>query len=133
MIQKKRILETDLSELEISVPQAETSEQEYADPDLEPTAGNRPVQEEFDIKVYRAESQGSMTGYIDKIDVISLNDAPTTITGIQVNRGVTRIYDYSNMRYGSVALAYPRCKAEYIREVSISTANGTYSYTIQSR
>ena len=29
--------------------------------------------EEFDIKVYRAKSQGSMTGYIDKIDVISLN------------------------------------------------------------
>lgn len=130
----KRILETDLSELEVSVPQAETSEQEYADPALEPIAENRPVQEEFDIKVYRAESQGTMTGYIDKIDIISLNDAPTTITGIQVNRGncgVTRMYDYSNMRYGSVALAYPRCKAEYIREVSISTANGTYAYRIQ--
>ena len=28
------------------------------------------------------------------------------------------------------ALAYPRCKAEYIREVSISTANGTYAYRI---
>lgn len=130
----KRILETDLSELEVSVPQAETSDQEYADPAIEPIAENRPVQEEFDIKVYRAESQGSMTGYIDKIDVISLNDVPTTITGIQVNRGncgVTRMYDYSNMRYGSVALAYPRCKAEYIREVSISTANGTYAYRIQ--
>ncbi|WP_445404545.1 hypothetical protein [Acinetobacter vivianii] len=130
----KRILETDLSELEVSVPQAETSEQEYADPALEPIAENRPVQEEFDIKVYRAESQSTMNGYIDKIDVISLNDAPTTITGIQVNRGncgITRIYDYSNMRYGSVALAYPRCKAEYIREVSISTANGTYAYRIQ--
>ncbi|NUF83080.1 hypothetical protein [Acinetobacter seifertii] len=130
----KRILETDLSELEISVPQAETSEQEYADPALEPIAENRPIQEEFDIKVYRAESQGTMNGYIDKIDVISLNDAPTTITGIQVNRGncgVTRMYDYSNMHYGSVALAYPRCKAEYIREVTISTANGTYAYRIQ--
>ncbi|MBD1225675.1 hypothetical protein IDM32_17895 [Acinetobacter seifertii] len=128
----KRILETDLSELEVSVPQAETNEQEYANPALEPITENRPVQEEFDIKVYRAESQGSMTGYIDKIDIISLNDAPTTITGIQVNRGncgVTRMY-YSNMRYGSVALAYPRCKAEYIREVSISTANGTYAFQI---
>ena len=68
--------------------------------------------EEFDIKVYRAESQGSMTGYIDKIDVISLNGQLTTITGIQVNRGnyaITRMSDYSNMRYGAVALAYPRC------------------------
>lgn len=90
-------------------------------------------EEQFDIRVYRAESQGSMTGYSDKIDVVSLNDQPTTITGIQVNRGncaITRMYDYKNMRYGSVALAYPRCKVEHIREVSISTANGTYAYRI---
>ncbi|MCM1958203.1 hypothetical protein NCZ17_02300 [Acinetobacter modestus] len=130
----KRILETDLSELEVSVPQADSGEQEYVEPTQDPIAENRPVQEEFDIKVYRAESQGTMSGYIDKIDIISLNDAPTTITGIQVNRGncgVTRMYDYSNMRYGSFALAYPRCKAEYIREVSVSTANGTYAYRIQ--
>jgi len=89
--------------------------------------------EQFNIRVYRAESQGSMTGYSDKIDVVSLNDQPTTITGIQVNRGncaVTSMYDYRNMRYGSVALAYPRCKVEHIREVSISTVNGTYAYRI---
>ncbi|MEN8418256.1 hypothetical protein [Acinetobacter radioresistens] len=89
--------------------------------------------EEFDIRVYRAESQGSLTGYIDKIDIISLNDQPTTITGVQVNRGncgITSIYNYKNMRYGSVALVYPRCKVESIREVSISTAYGTYAYRI---
>ncbi|KQW89551.1 hypothetical protein ASC84_10870 [Acinetobacter sp. Root1280] len=89
------------------------------------------IEEQFDIRVYRAESQGSMTGYIDKVDIISLNDQPTTITGIQINRGncgITNMYDYKNMRYGSVALAYPRCKAEYIREVSISTENRTYAY-----
>lgn len=80
--------------------------------------------------MYRAESQGSLTGYIDKIDIISLNDQPTTITGIQVNCGITSMYDYKNMRYGSVALAYPRCKVESIREVSISTAYGTYAYRI---
>ncbi|EOR09494.1 hypothetical protein F896_00986 [Acinetobacter genomosp. 15BJ] len=75
-----------------------------------------------------------MTGYIDKIDITSLNDQATTITGIQINRGncgVTRMYDYQNMRYGSVALAYPRCKVKYIREVRISTANGTYAYRIE--
>lgn len=91
------------------------------------------IEEQFDIRVYRAESQGTMTGYIDKVDIISLNDQPTTITGMQINRGncgITNMYDYKNMRYGSVALAYPRCKAEYIREVSISTANGTYAYRI---
>lgn len=40
------------------------------------------------------------------------------------------MYDYKNMRYGSVALAYPRCKVEHIREVSISTTHGTYAYRI---
>lgn len=92
------------------------------------------AEEEFDIRVYRTESQGSLTGYIDKIDIISLNDQPTTITGIQVNRGncsITSMYDYKNMRYGSAALAYPRCKVENIREVSISTAYGTYAYRIK--
>ncbi len=91
------------------------------------------IEEQFDIRVYRAESQGSMTGYIDKVDIISLNDQPTTITGMQINRGncgITSMYNYKNMRYGSVALAYPRCKVEHIREVSISTADGTYAYRI---
>ncbi|WP_437403925.1 hypothetical protein [Acinetobacter radioresistens] len=84
--------------------------------------------------MYRAESQGSLTGYIDKIDIISLNDQPTALTGMQVNRGncgITRMYDYKIMPYGSVALAYPRCKVESIREVSISTAYGTYAYRIE--
>ncbi|MFK4050677.1 hypothetical protein [Acinetobacter venetianus] len=130
----RNILETDISELEVSVPETDQSEAEYQDSLNEEIAENRPVQEEFDIRVYRAESQGTMTGYIDKIDIISLNDLPTTITGIQVNRGhcaVTRMYDYRNMHYGSVALAYPRCKAENIREVSVSTADGSYAYRIQ--
>ena len=75
-----------------------------------------------------------MTGYIDKIDIISHNEQPTTITGVQVNRGnceITRMYDYKNMHYGSAALAYPRCKVESIREVSISTTYGTYVYQIK--
>lgn len=92
------------------------------------------VPEQFDIRVYRAESQGTMSGYIDKIDITSLNDPATTITGIKINRGncaLVRLYDAKNMRYGSVALAYPRCKAESIREISISTMNGTSTYQIR--
>lgn len=92
------------------------------------------VPEQFDIRVYRAESQGTMSGYIDKIDITSLNDPATTITGIKINRGncaLVRLYDAKNMRYGSVALAYPRCKAESIREISISTVNGTSTYQIR--
>ena len=90
--------------------------------------------EQFEVRTYRAESQGSLTGYIDKINVTSLNDQPTTITGIQINRGncaVTSMYDYKNMRYGSIALVYPRCKIEQIREIRISTVNGTYAFQMR--
>lgn len=134
----KQIMQTDLSESSAPTPNDEiplASEVNMDEPVEMDTSGHdssgMQANEQFEIKVYRAESQGSMTGYIDKIDIVSLNDQPTNITGIQINRGscaVTSMYDYSNMRYGSVALAYPRCKVEYIREVSISTAKGTYAY-----
>ncbi|MFR9680736.1 hypothetical protein [Acinetobacter sp. SEK570] len=126
----QKIMQMDLSEQSPNDEIPDSSEPELSQGSNETESI---AQEQFDIRVYRAESQGTMTGYIDKVDIISLNDQPTTITGIQINRGncgITRMYDYQNMRYGSVALAYPRCKVEYIREVSISTANGTYAYQI---
>jgi hypothetical protein len=39
------------------------------------------VQEQFEVRVRREESQYSMTGYTDLLNIMSLNDAPTTITG----------------------------------------------------
>lgn len=130
----QKIMQTDLSEQTQNDEIPISSEPELS-PELNETESiaQEQLQQQFDIRVYRAESQGSMTGYIDKVDIISLNDQPTTITGIQINRGncgITRMYDYQNMLYGSVALAYPRCKVEYIREISITTANGTYAYRI---
>lgn len=130
----QKIMQTDLSEQTQNdeIPLSSEPELSQGPNETELIAQEQP-QEQFDIRVYRAESQGTMTGYIDKVDIISLNDQPTTITGIQINRGscgITRMYDYQNMRYGSVALAYPRCKVEYIREISLSTANGTYAYQI---
>lgn len=89
--------------------------------------------EEFELKVYREPTESTMTGYIDKIDILSLNHQPTTIKNVVVNRGNSRVislYDYQNIRYGSVALAYPRCNAAHIREVAITTQNETYTYTI---
>lgn len=90
-------------------------------------------QEEFEIKAYREITESTMTGYIDKIDILSLNDHPTTIKAVVVNRGNCRVislYDHQNMRYGSVALAYPRCNAAHIREVSVNTNSGTYTYKL---
>jgi len=130
----QKIMQTDLSE-QTQNDEIPISTEPELSPELNETESiaQEEPQEQFDIRVYRAESIGSMTGYIDKVDIISLNDQPTTITGIQINRGncgITSMYDYQNMRYGSVALAYPRCKVEYIREISLSTANGTYTYHI---
>ena len=91
-----------------------------------------PLQEEFEVRVRREESQYSMTGYTDLLNIMSLNDAPTTITGVLINRGNCRskgTYDYQNMRYGSVAKVYLGCSAEYVREVTVTTNSGlTYTY-----
>lgn len=90
------------------------------------------VQEQFEVRVRREESQYSMTGYTDLLNIMSLNDAPTTITGVLINRGNCRskgTYDYQNMRYGSVAKVYLGCSAEYVREVTITTSSGlSYTY-----
>lgn len=135
----QKFMQTDLSETLPDDEMPASSETDLNNQNLDTAsiadeeAEAKAIAEEFDIRVYRAEPQGTLTGYIDKIDIISLNDQPTTITGVQVNRGncgITSMYDYKNMRYGSVALAYPRCKVESIREVSISTDYGTYSYCI---
>lgn len=134
--QTQKIMQTDLSETAPEDEMPASSETEMNNEALDSEAmtdeqTEAKAEEQFDIRVYRAKSQGSTTGYIHKIDIISLNDQPTTITGIQVNRGncaVTSMYDYKNMHYGSAALVYPRCKVEHIREVSISTAYGTYAY-----
>lgn len=90
------------------------------------------VQEEFEVRVRREESQHSMTGYVDKLNIISLNNDPTTLTGVSINRGncgTKGFYDYKNMRYGSAAQVYLGCAADYVREVTITTNSGlTYTY-----
>lgn len=91
-----------------------------------------PLQEEFEVRVRRDESQYSMTGYVDKLNIMSLNNDPTTLTNVSINRGNCRtkgFYDYQNMRYGSVAQVYLGCAAENVREVTFTTNSGlTYTY-----
>lgn len=92
----------------------------------------QPIQEQFEVRVRRDESQYSGTGYVDKLNIMSLNDDPTTLTNVSINRGNCRtkgFYDYQNMRYGSVAQVYLGCSAENVREVTITTNSGlTYTY-----
>ena len=91
-----------------------------------------PLQEEFEVHVRRDESQYSMTGYVDKLNIMSLNNDPTSLTNVSINRGNCRtkgFYDYQNMRYGSVAQVYLGCAAENVREVTLTTNSGlTYTY-----
>lgn len=92
----------------------------------------QPIQEQFEVRVRRDESQYSMTGYVDKLNIMSLNNDPTTLTNVSINRGNCRtkgFYDYQNMRYGSVAQVYLGCAAENVREVTLTTNSGlTYTY-----
>ncbi|WP_335953680.1 hypothetical protein [Acinetobacter higginsii] len=108
----------------------DSSEYDLNDPRVESVEAA--PQEQFEVRVRREESQYSMTGYSDLLNIMSLNDAPTTITGVLINRGNCRskgTYDYQNMRYGSVAKVYLGCSAEYVREVTVTTNSGlTYTY-----
>ena len=92
----------------------------------------QPIQEQFEVRVRRDQSQYSGTGYVDKLNIMSLNDDPTTLTNVSINRGNCRtkgFYDYQNMRYGSVAQVYLGCSAENVREVTLTTNSGlTYTY-----
>ncbi|MEJ5035710.1 hypothetical protein WH285_01880 [Acinetobacter johnsonii] len=92
----------------------------------------QPIQEQFEVRVRRDQSQYSGTGYVDKLNIMSLNDDPTSLTNVSINRGNCRtkgFYDYQNMRYGSVAQVYLGCAAENVREVTITTNIGlTYTY-----
>lgn len=92
----------------------------------------QPIQEQFEVRVRRDQSQYSGTGYVDKLNIMSLNDDPTTLTNVSINRGNCRtkgFYDYQNMRYGSVAQVYLGCAAENVREVTVTTNSGlTYTY-----
>ncbi|MEB3753757.1 hypothetical protein I2F62_05270, partial [Acinetobacter sp. MD2(2019)] len=91
-----------------------------------------PTQREFEVRVRRDSSQYSMTGYTDKLSIMSLNNDPTTLTGVLINRGHCQskgFYDYKNMHYSSVAQVYLGCSAENVREVTISTDDGlSYTY-----
>ena len=95
-------------------------------------SSEQPIQEQFEVRVRRDESQYSMTGYVDKLNIMSLNNDPTSLTNVSINRGNCRtkgFYDYQNMRYGSVAQVYLGCAAENVREVTLTTNSGlTYTY-----
>nr|WP_228258298.1 hypothetical protein [Acinetobacter sp. ANC 4633] len=87
------------------------------------------VQDQFEVHIRHEPSQSTMTGYVGKLDIISLNNDLTTLTGVLINRRNSRtkgFYDFKNMRYGSVTQVYLGCAAEYVREVTISTNSGLY-------
>lgn len=119
---------TNQSEDDFVVDRSFLEDESYnAEEVVEPVA-----QEEFEVRVRRDESQYSMTGYVDKLNIMSLNNDPTSLTNVSINRGNCRtkgFYDYQNMRYGSIAQVYLGCAAENVREVTITTNSGlTYTY-----
>lgn len=83
------------------------------------------------IPLSQAESNYAFPMTVNKLEITSLNDASTSITGIKVNRGNCGVgggEGYQNMRYGSVGHVFLRCDPKQVREVILTTANGEYTY-----
>ena len=92
--------------------------------------------ENFEVRLSSQEIPGTATAHspamaVHQLEITSLNDASTSITGIKVNRGNCGVGSgegYQNMRYGSVGHVFLRCDPQQVREVTLTTANGEYTY-----
>ena len=94
--------------------------------------------ENFEVRLSSQEVPGTATAHyaamaVNKLEIISLNDASTSITGIKVNRGNCPVGSgegYQNMRYGSIGHVFLRCDPQQVREVTLTTANGEYTFNL---
>ena len=97
--------------------------------------------ENFEVRLSSQEVPGTETAHyaamaVNKLEIISLNDASTSITGVKVNRGNCPVGSgegYKNMRYGSIGHVFLRCDPQQVREVTLTTANGEYTFNINGQ
>lgn len=97
--------------------------------------------ENFEVRLSSQEVPGTATAHyaamaVNKLEIISLNDASTSITGVKVNRGNCPVGSgegYKNMRYGSIGHVFLRCDPRQVREVTLTTANGEYTFNLNGQ
>lgn len=104
---------------------------------VEPTDS---ANEQFEIRLTAKPLPDATAHYaatiINRLEVISLNDASTSITSVKVNRGNCPVgggENYKNMQYGTVAEIIIRCDASQVREVTLTTASGEYTFNMNGQ
>lgn len=116
--------------------------QEVEQASVEQAAQQTPAaNENFEVRLSSQKVPGTETAHyaamaVNKLEIISLNDASTSITGIKVNRGNCPVGSgegYQNMRYGSIGHVFLRCDPQQVREVTLTTANGEYTFNLNGQ
>jgi hypothetical protein len=98
------------------------------------------AKEQFEIRLSAKPLPDATAHYaatiINRLEVTSLNDASTSITSVKVNRGNCPVgsgENYKNMQYGTVAEIIIRCDARQVREVTLTTSSGEYTYNFNGQ
>lgn len=127
----------DLDEIRAFISELQEAEQAAVEQAAQPTDS---ANEQFEIRLTAKPLPDATAHYaatiINRLEVISLNDASTSITSVKVNRGNCPVgggENYKNMQYGTIAEIIIRCDSSQVREVTLSTAKGEYTFDMNGQ
>ena len=127
----------DLEEIRGFISELQDTEQATVEQAAQETPS---ANEQFEIRLSAKPLPDATAHYaatiINRLEVTSLNDASTSITSVKVNRGNCPVgggENYKNMQYGTVAEIIIRCDARQVREVTLTTASGEYTYNFNGQ
>jgi mannitol-1-phosphate/altronate dehydrogenase len=127
----------DLEEIRGFISELQDTEQATVEQAAQETPSTN---EQFEIRLSAKPLPDATAHYaatiINRLEVTSLNDASTSITSVKVNRGNCPVgggENYKNMQYGTVAEIIIRCDARQVREVTLTTASGEYTYNFNGQ
>ncbi|MDM1020418.1 hypothetical protein QSV37_08900 [Acinetobacter sp. VNK23] len=127
----------DLEEIRGFISELQDTEQATVEQAAQETPS---ANEQFEIRLSAKPLPDATAHYaatiINRLEITSLNDASTSITSVKVNRGNCPVgggENYKNMQYGTVAEIIIRCDARQVREVTLTTASGEYTYNFNGQ
>lgn len=127
----------DLEEIRGFISELQDTEQATVEQAAQETPS---ANEQFEIRLSAKPLPDATAHYaatiINRLEVTSLNDTSTSITSVKVNRGNCPVgggENYKNMQYGTVAEIIIRCDARQVREVTLTTASGEYTYNFNGQ
>jgi mannitol-1-phosphate/altronate dehydrogenase len=127
----------DLEEIRGFISELQDTEQATVEQAAQETSS---ANEQFEIRLSAKPLPDATAHYaatiINRLEVTSLNDTSTSITSVKVNRGNCPVgggENYKNMQYGTVAEIIIRCDARQVREVTLTTSSGEYTYNFNGQ